>query len=48
MINLYDYQNNIICALRTELKSHNKILVYAPTGAGWLAKLLYQNTLSSV
>ena len=32
MINLYDYQNNIVGAIRGELsKGHDKVLVYAPT-----------------
>lgn len=32
MVDLYDYQNNIVGAIRGELsKGHDKILVYAPT-----------------
>lgn len=34
MLELRDYQNTIVCALREELKTNNKVLVYAPTGAG--------------
>jgi len=34
MIELRDYQTDIVNSLRTELKQYNKVLVYAPTGAG--------------
>lgn len=34
MLKLRNYQNKIVSSLREELKINNKVLVYAPTGAG--------------
>lgn len=46
---LYHYQENIIKKLRSELLSHNNVMIYAPTGSGktiiskWIIEKLISN-----